>query len=112
MLFANDTLILCDASKENFKYLSWTSMWFEAISRLKINLEKSELIPIGDVSNLEELVGVLGCKMGTLPITYLGLPLGAPHKSYRVWKEWKNAFRKGLLCGKIISFKGGKIRLY
>ena len=31
-------------------------MWFEACSGLKINLEKSELIPIGDVHNREEFV--------------------------------------------------------
>ena len=52
---------------------------------LKINLEKSELIPIRDVSNLEELVGILGCKAGALPTTYLGPPLGAPDKFYKVW---------------------------
>ena len=42
-------------------------MWFEACSGLKINLEKSELIPVGDVPNLEELAEVLDCKVGTLP---------------------------------------------
>ena len=42
-------------------------MWLEAMSGLKINLEKSELIPIGEVSNLEDLVGALGCKEGSLP---------------------------------------------
>ena len=60
LLFANDTLILCDANKENIEYLSWVFMWFEAISRLKINLEKSEVISNGDVSNMEDLVKVLG----------------------------------------------------
>ncbi|RVW28818.1 hypothetical protein CK203_096920 [Vitis vinifera] len=39
-------------------------MWFEACSGLKINLEKSELIPVGDVPNLEELAEVLDCKGG------------------------------------------------
>ena len=45
---------------------------------LKINVEKSELIIVGDVSNLEELVGILGCKVVALPTTYLGLPFKAP----------------------------------
>ena len=44
-------------------------MWFEAISRLKINLEKSELIPIRVVSNMEDLAGVLGCKVAILLTT-------------------------------------------
>ena len=59
-------------------------MWFETCFGLKINLEKSELIPVGEVPNLEEFAEVLGCKMGSLPSTYLGLPLGAPYKFSRV----------------------------
>ena len=82
LLFADDTLIFCDARKEVREYLSWILMWFEAMSGLKINLEKSE--PIGEVLNLEDLVRALGCKEGFLPSTYLGLPLGAPFKSSRV----------------------------
>ena len=29
------------ASQDQMTYLSWTLMWFEAISRLRINLDKS-----------------------------------------------------------------------
>ena len=67
-------------------------MWFEAISRLKINLEKSELIPIRVVSNMEDLAGVLGCKVAILLTTYLGLPLGAPFKFSTVWDEVEERF--------------------
>ena len=28
-------------------YLCWLLMWFEACSKLRINVEKSELIPVG-----------------------------------------------------------------
>ena len=55
-------------------------IWFEAIFGLKINLGKSELVPIGVVHNFELLLNVLGCKQGTLPIKYLGLPLNAKFK--------------------------------
>ena len=34
-------------------------------------------MPIGDVVNLETLANILGCKTPTLPLKYLGLPLGA-----------------------------------
>ena len=78
------TLILCDASKKNLEYLNWIFMLFVALSELKINMEESELIPVRDVSNLEELAGILGCKVGAFPTTYLGLRLEAPYKSYRV----------------------------
>ena len=100
LLFADDTLILCDASKEDLEYMSWIFTWFETISGLKINLEKSELILVEDVSNLEELVEILGCEVGSLPTTYLGLLLGAPHKSYRVWEGVEEHFQKRLALWK------------
>ena len=44
-------------------------MWFEALPRLRINMEKSEMILVGDAPNLEDLAGVLSCKVGSLPTT-------------------------------------------
>ncbi|RVX09132.1 hypothetical protein CK203_013752 [Vitis vinifera] len=38
------------------------------------------------VDYLENIVSVLGCRIGKLPSSYLGLPLGAPFKSSRVWE--------------------------
>ena len=35
-------------------------MWFEAISGLRTNLEKNELIPVGRVENVEELADEFG----------------------------------------------------
>ena len=49
LLFADDTIIFCEARKENLTFLSWTLAWFEAGSGLRINLAKSELIPVGEV---------------------------------------------------------------
>ena len=59
-------------------------MWFEDFSGLKINLSKSEIIPMGKVDNVEMLATELGCGIGSLPTTYLGLPLGAPHRAIGV----------------------------
>ena len=47
LLFAYDTLIFCDAEADQLQYLSWIFMWFEAISGLKVNLSKTEAIPVG-----------------------------------------------------------------
>ena len=51
-------------------------MWFEAISRLKINPSISDIILVGRVDNVELLAVELGCGVGSLPTTCLGLPLG------------------------------------
>ena len=71
LLFADDTLVFCRASKDQMMFLSWVLMWFEAISGLRINLDKSELILVGGVENAEALAVELGCMVGSLPSTYL-----------------------------------------
>ncbi|KAJ9676862.1 hypothetical protein PVL29_022056 [Vitis rotundifolia] len=81
LLFADDTIVFCEAKKDYLTYLSWILMWFEAASGLRINLEKSEVIPVGEVEDVAGLAAELGCKAGQLPSVYLGLPLGAPNKS-------------------------------
>ena len=46
LLFADDTLVFCEASQDQMAYLRWLLMWFEAISGLRINLDKSEILSI------------------------------------------------------------------
>ena len=87
-------------------------MWFEAISGLRINLDKSELILVGGVENAKALVADLGCKVGSLSSSYLRLPLGAPHRSVTVWDGVEERFQKKWARWKsqYIS-KGGRITL-
>ena len=96
LLYANDTLLFCEPSQDQLAYLSWLLMWFEAISGLKINLSKSEIIPVGSVVNVEGLAFELGCKVGALPSSYLGLSLGAHHNPVAVWDDVEEMFRKRL----------------
>ena len=87
-------------------------MWFEACLGLRINLEKSELIPVGRVHDIEDLALELGCRVGGLPFCYLGLPLGAFFKLEAVWDVVEEWFRKRLAMWKrrYIS-KGGRLTL-
>ena len=75
-------------------------MWFEAISGLRINLDKSEILSMGRVENVEMLALELGYKVGALPSTYLGLPLGALHKSVVVWNGVEERIWKRLALWK------------
>ncbi|RVW85798.1 hypothetical protein CK203_055428 [Vitis vinifera] len=95
--------------EEQLTYLCWLLMWFEAISGLRVNLEKIELIPVGRVENVKELADEFGYKVGKLPSTYLGMPLGAPFKSVAAWDGIEERFRKRLTMWKrqYISKGGG-----
>ena len=82
-------------------------------SGLKINLEKSELIPLRNIENVEFLAEELECKVGNLPSTYLGLPLGARYNFQRVLgMGLRSNSGKGWHCGKRQHIsKGGKTTL-
>ena len=112
MLFADDTLVFCNDTREQLAYISWVLLWFEAISSLKINLEKSSILPIGTMENLEDLAAELSYRKGNLPTTYLGRPLKMKRKSTQVWDGVEERFRKKLALWKrqYIS-KGGRLTL-
>lgn len=52
----------------------------EAVIGLKVNLCKSKVVPICNVDNMADLTSILGCKVGNLPMTYLGMPFGVSFK--------------------------------
>ena len=58
LLFSDDTLIFCDVDPDQILFPRLVFIWFEVESSLKVNLGKSESIPVGEVSNLEELVEI------------------------------------------------------
>uniref|UniRef100_A0A2N9IAI6 Reverse transcriptase domain-containing protein n=1 Tax=Fagus sylvatica TaxID=28930 RepID=A0A2N9IAI6_FAGSY len=111
-LFADDTLIFCGADSEQAWYLRGVFIWFQAISGLKINLSKSELVPVGPVPNVPELAGIMGCSVASLPLTYLGLPLGASFKMKSIWAEVVERMEKRLAGWKRLYLsKGGRVTL-
>ena len=75
-------------------------MWLEAILRLKINLDKSEILLVGRIENIEDLTLEHGCNVGVLPSSYLGLSLGVAHESMAVWDGVEERFRNRLVMWK------------
>ncbi len=71
-------------------------IWFQTILGLKINLSKSELVPVGQVPNVPELASILGCRVAALPLTYLGLPFGASFKKKTIWTGVVEKMKKRL----------------
>jgi hypothetical protein len=112
LLFADDTLIFCDADPTQLAHLRSVFLWFEAVSGLRINLGKSEMVPVGEVPHMEDLALILGCKVAPLPMKYLGLPLGAPFKAKLIWNPIIERMEKRLAGWKRLYLsKGGKVTL-
>ena len=89
LLFADDTIIFCEARKEQLSALSWILAWFEAFSGLRINLDKNVLISVGEVEEIEEIAVELGCKVGCCPLFTWGCPLEPTTKLSLYGMGWK-----------------------
>ncbi|WMV14069.1 hypothetical protein MTR67_007454 [Solanum verrucosum] len=85
--YADDTLIFCDADSSQLKYLRVILILFEAISGLHINWGKSLIFPVNEVPWINMLANILGGKVGDLPTTYLGMPLGDKSRSKVKWDQ-------------------------
>lgn len=66
---------------------------------LKVNFGKSSLIAIGEIPNIDMLAANLGYKVGSLPTSYLGLPLRASFKRADVWHLVMKEFKEDYLVG-------------
>jgi hypothetical protein len=112
MLFADDTLVFCGANPDHLIYLHMLLLSFEAVSGLKINLDKSVLVPVGHMDHMDDLAGILGCGVSSLPLKYLGLPLGAPFKAKSSWDEVVGKIERRLASWKrLYLLKGGRVTL-
>lgn len=79
---------------------------------MKISLHKSEFVELGNGTNGDSLKHVLGCKISQLPITYLGVPLGAKHNDCKNWDSPVDLFhRRWATWKKKFLSKGGRLAL-
>ena len=73
LLFVDDTILFCDANEEQILHVRMLLLCFQAVIGSKVNVLKSEMVPIREVPNIHVLAEILGCRIGSLPMTYLGM---------------------------------------
>ena len=75
--YADDTLLILPADNTQIIALKNILQTFSNSTGLKINYHKSSIVPINiGHDTCTELADLFGCKVETLPFTYLGLPMG------------------------------------
>jgi hypothetical protein len=95
----DDTLIFCKANGEHLHNPRCLFLCFEAVSRLKINLSKSKIIPIGEVDVVENLARNIGSNS----------TLGASYKSTFIWNNIVEKMERRLVGWKRLYLsKGGR----
>ncbi|XP_028113211.1 uncharacterized protein LOC114311295 [Camellia sinensis] len=107
--FADDTILFCNADKEEVGNIKRILRCFEIVSGLRINYHKSVICGIGvDDGSMQEFASSLNCCHHKLPLKYLGLPLGANPSRRSTWKPVLDKFKQKLSTWKrrLLSFAG------
>ena len=111
--YTNDTIIFMEHDLVKARNMKLVLCLFEQLSGLKINFNKSELFCFGRAKEEQETYKQLfGCELGTLPFTYLGIPIHHRKLTNKEWKCIEDRFEKKLSCwkGKLLSY-GGRLVL-
>jgi hypothetical protein len=112
LLYADDTILFCDADMSQLLYVQMVLTCFEVATGLRVNMSKSEMVPVGEVQNMSELAESLCCRIGELPLSYLGMPLGAFYKATAVWNPILEKMERRLSgWQKLYLSKGGRLTL-
>lgn len=99
--FADDSIIFCEAEREELVHIKRILRCFEVLSGLKINFHKSMLCGVGlnDVE-VNQFTSIFNCRSQKLAISYLGLPLGANPSRKSTWQPVIEKVKKKLAAWK------------
>ena len=112
LLFANDTILFSDASREQILSIRLVLSCFQVFTGLKVNVGKSEIVFIREVRNIQSLANILQCRVGSLPMIYSDMPLGTLYKTASIWNLILERMEKKLLGWKRFYLsKGGRLTL-
>ncbi len=110
--YADDILILLKASqREVFCFKAILNMFAQSTG-LKVNFNKWSLYPLNLSQDKADLLsGILGCKIGSLPFTYLGLPLGTTRHRVVDFAPLVDRIERRLTASSIFLPQGGRLTL-
>lgn len=100
ILYADDSLLICEAKEEQVFYLKGVLLVFEAVTGLKVNLAKSSMFSTNAEHCIGDLAELMRCEVEQLSTSYLGLPLGARKNEQRIWQGVVDR-----CCKKLIPWK-------
>ncbi len=92
--YGDDTILFMEHDLDEAKNLKLVLSTFEKLAGLKINFHKSELFFYGKAKDVEnEYVMLFGCRSGTYPFRYLGIPMHHKKLSNKDWQIIEERFQ-------------------
>jgi hypothetical protein len=110
--YADDTLLVMEACPAQLTHLKELLRTFSASTGLKVNYNKSMMVPLNITQdNLELLANVFGCQQGCLPFTYLGLPMGTSRPKIKHFLPVMQKIERRLSCTSLFLSQVGKLEM-
>ena len=96
--YADDTLIVMPAEESQLIELQHLLGEFADSTGLKVNFSKSLMLPINvDDSKTQLLATTIGCKVGSMPFNYMGLPVGTTRPAVQEFLPMLNRIERQLM---------------
>jgi hypothetical protein len=108
--YADDTLLIMEACPEQLFVLKTLLNTFADSTGLKINYSKSSMVPINlSPDRLRHLAATYNCVAGSLPFTYLGLPLSNSGPTIQECLPLVHRIERRFLSTSMFLTQGGKL---
>ena len=107
--YTNDAIIFMEYDLAKAINMKHVLCLFEQLSGLKINFIKNQLFCFGRAQDEQDTYTQLfRCELGSLPFSYVGIPIHHQKLTNKEWKCVEDRFEKKLSCwkGKLMSYQG------
>ena len=106
--YADDTILIVEADVNQLIHLKGLLQSFATSTSLLVNYSKSSMIPINVHSEkLVVLASAFSCAIGSMPFTYLGLPMGTTKPRMEDLTPLMDRMERRLSsCSSLLSYSG------
>jgi hypothetical protein len=110
--YADDTLLILEACPSQLLTLKQILSTFASATGLKVNYDKSVMLPINITQErLDLLANTFQCQAGSLPFTYLGLPVGTTKPSIQDFLPLVQKVERRLISTSAFLSQAGKLEM-
>jgi hypothetical protein len=110
--YADDTIIFLKAAQKELLGLRALLESFAQSTGLRVNYAKTGMVPINlSLEKAEIMAGVFGCRIQSMPFTYLGLPMGTTKPRVEHFAPLMNRAERQLTSISSMLTYAGKLQL-
>jgi hypothetical protein len=110
--YVDDTILIMEACPKQLFFLKAILNSFAMSTGLHVNYQKPNIYPINlSLDRMVTLAITFGCSVGTLPFTYLGLPMGTTKPNLAAFMPLIHKIEKRLTSTSTFLSLEGKLQI-